>query len=194
MPSDNSLTDTEITKFCTTLALLAPDKPREVEATSAATTRSLATHGLTWRDLLVHALPKPEAPPISTCSLIGRATGAPLSRHAGRRRSACAIGTAASSKRSPDTRTGRATVSSTSSRRASATSSPREAPHERHQQAEEIEITRSSKGNRRTIGRRYFLPARNTRFTPASRPCRSGPVFPPACCRGWWSKNSATTH
>lgn len=63
MPSDNSLTDTEITKFCTTLALLAPDKPREVEATSAATTRSLATHGLTWRDLLVHALPKPEAPP-----------------------------------------------------------------------------------------------------------------------------------
>ena len=64
MPSDNSLTDTEITKFCTILALLAPDKPREAAATGDAAMRSLATHGHTWRDLLVKALPKPEASPV----------------------------------------------------------------------------------------------------------------------------------
>ena len=87
MAPDNPLSTAEIDKLCAILALLTSDKAGEAAAAGAAATRFLAARGLTWRDLLVPVLPKPEYPSHnSTCSMIGRAIGASLLRPAGRGR------------------------------------------------------------------------------------------------------------
>ena len=63
MAPDNPLSTAEIDKLCAILALLTSDKAGEAAAAGAAATRFLAARGLTWRDLLVPVLPKPETPP-----------------------------------------------------------------------------------------------------------------------------------